>query len=347
MRACAFAIPGDPRQKTGGYIYEARLLDELRAAGRDVRQIELPDAAAAAEPGETVRAEVAEILEALPADLPLILDGLAFAAMRTTDLARLRCPVVAMLHHPMGMEEGLDPDIADRLIAQETANLSHAAHVVVTSPHTRETYIGLGADPARITVALPGLDLSEPAPCRTGRPLILSVGLLAPRKGHDILIRALGEIAALDWHARIIGKTYDAALAKDLAGLIERLGLSGRVVLDGELSDEDLARAYQDATIFALATRYEGYGMALVEAMAHGLPIVTCPTGAVVDTVRDGAILVPADDPEGFAGALRDLLLSPGKRADLARHSLDRVRELPRWTDTASVMGAVLDAIAG
>ncbi|MCA0998005.1 glycosyltransferase family 4 protein [Alloyangia pacifica] len=345
MRACSFAIPGDHRQKTGGFIYERRLLEELQAAGREVTHIVLPAGAAAAEQSAALRREVSGVLEALPPEQPLILDGLVFAAMRPEALARLRCPVVAMLHHPMGMEQGLPADLARRLLAQERANLSLAAEIVVTSPHTRQTYIDLGADRARITVALPGYDGPRDLPRVEAGPRILSVGLLAPRKGHDVLIRALAQVADLAWSARIVGKTHSAEYAADLAALIEDLGLRGRVELAGELPDAALAEAYRSARVFALATRYEGYGMALAEALCHGLPIVTCAAGAVPGTVGDAALLAPPDDPKAFAEHLRRLLTSPATREGLAARSRALGRALPRWRDTAAVMGRVLDGL--
>jgi len=344
MRACAFAIPGDHRQKTGGFIYERRLLEELATTGRPVRHIVLPAEAAAAEQSGAVQAEVARLL-ALHRDLPLILDGLVFAAMPTKALARLACPVVAMLHHPMGMEDGLEPALSRRLLAQEAANLAHAAQVVVTSAHTRHTYIRLGADPARITVALPGHDGPRDLPRVEAGPRILSVGLLARRKGHDVLIRALARVADLDWTARIVGKTHDPAVTGDLAALIAELGLAGRVELAGEISDAALSEAYRSARIFALATRYEGYGMALAEALCHGLPIVTCSTGAVPDTVGDAALLAPPGDEAAFAVHLRTLLTSEPARRDLGERSRSLGRALPVWPETAAIMGAVLDAL--
>ncbi|MCA1284261.1 glycosyltransferase family 4 protein [Salipiger bermudensis] len=345
MRACAFAIPGDHRQKTGGFIYQRRLLEELQASGRHVEHVRLPAEAAAAEQDVALRAEVAEVLEALPPDQPLILDGLLFAAMETAQLARLRCPVVAMLHHPMGMEQGLAPDLSRQLLAQEMANIRHAEAVVVTSPHTRQTYIGLGADPDRITVALPGYDGPRDLTGVEAGPRILSVGLLARRKGHDVLIRALARIADLDWSAQIVGKSFDPVVEAELRALIAETGLGGRVALAGELPDAALARAYREARLFALATRYEGYGMALAEALCHGLPIVTCAGGAVPDTVGQGALLAPPDDPESFADHLRRLLSDDAARAELARRARAEGRALPRWSDTAAIMGRVLDGI--
>ena len=108
----------------------------------------------------------------------------------------------------------------------------------------------------------------------------------------------------------------------------------------------DLATLYQQATIFALATRYEGYGMVFGEALLHGLPIVTCNGGAVPETVPAGAgLLVQVDDDAAFAAALRHLLTNPAARQTMAAVSAAAGHALPRWSVTARVMGAVLDRV--
>jgi glycosyltransferase involved in cell wall biosynthesis len=107
-----------------------------------------------------------------------------------------------------------------------------------------------------------------------------------------------------------------------------------------------LAGLYRQATVFALATRYEGYGMVFGEALLHGLPIVTCRAGAVPETVPAGAgILVEVDDDQAFAAALRQLLTDPHARAAMAAASARAGHALPRWNETAAVMGQVLDRV--
>jgi glycosyltransferase involved in cell wall biosynthesis len=81
--------------------------------------------------------------------------------------------------------------------------------------------------------------------------------------------------------------------------------------------------------------------------MLHGLPIVGCAVGAVPDTVPSAAgILVPSDDPEAFGGALRRLLTEPDLRHSMAEASAAAGRALPGWTDTARIVGAVIDRLA-
>ncbi len=346
-RPAAFAIPGDIDQKTGGYIYEKSLLLALNASGRRVAHVQLPGTFPDPSPAEMAKCVAA--LAALPAEEPLILDGLVYGAIDTGGLAKVRSPIVAMIHHPLALETGLPANRARFLHRREADNLALAAHVVVPSRHTREILIADYAVPrGRITIAPPGFPRPAPGRDPLDPPLILSVGLLAARKGHDILIDALSRITDLPWTAVIVGKTHDPAVAGALHIQASALGLDGRLRFAGLVADAELDRLYRGTTIFALATRFEGYGMVFGEAFTRGLPIVTCRAGAVPDTVPDTAgLLVPPDDGAAFAGALRRVLTDAILRDGLARGSAARGATLPQWADTAAIMGAVLDRVRG
>ncbi|MCU0910343.1 MAG: glycosyltransferase [Rhodobacteraceae bacterium] len=347
LRPAAFAIPGDIATLTGGYIYERRLLEGLRAQGRDVAHLRL--GASFHDPTPADMADAAAQLAALDPGRALILDGLVYGSIDTAALARVRAPVVAMIHHPLAHETGLDPVRRDHLYRTERDNLALAAHVLVPSPHTAALLAAdYGVAPGRITIARPGTDRPparrEAAPATP--PLILSVGILHPRKGHDVLLAALARITALDWQAVIVGSRYDEPHAVELDRLLAGLGLGDRVRLAGRVGAEELARLYARASVFALATRYEGYGIVLDEAMAHGLPIVSCRTGAVPDTVApDAAILVPPDDAPALADALAAVLSDAPSRSAMAAASARAGQALPGWDDTARIAGTVLDRL--
>jgi len=275
---------------------------------------------------------------------------LVFGSIDTDVLAALRCPVIAMLHHPLGLEAGLPPARAAALIARETANLRHAAHVVVPSVHTRDILIAdFGVAPGDISVALPGFDRPRP---RTrpvppaDPPLILSVGLICRRKGHDVLLDALARIAHLDWQAAIVGMTHDEGVRRSLLAQRADLGLKDRVRFTGEITESELDLLWRQAHVFALATRYEGYGMVLSEAQLYGLPIVTCAVGAVPQTVSTReAILTPPDDPDAFARGLSGLLTDPALRTGMAAASGMAGGALPHWHEAARVMAAAVDRV--
>lgn len=345
MRPADFAIPGDINTVTGGYIYERRLLEGLRAMGRDVAHIEL--AASFPDPDARDMADVLSALHALAPERVLILDGLVYGSIETRGLARVRAPIVAMIHHPLALETGLSDARKAHLFNTERDNLALAAHVLVPSPHTAEILIrdyGVAVD--KITIARPGTDQRVRVRAPSNPPLILSVGILHPRKGHDVLLRALAALTDHDWRAAIVGSAHDPDHAARLDAMVQDLGLRHRVHLAGRLPDAELDALYAQASIFALATRYEGYGMVFDEALSWGLPIVSCDTGAVRQTVPAGAgLLVAPDAPVAFSRALGQLLADASLREEMADHAGHAGQSLPAWQDTARIAGDVLDAI--
>jgi hypothetical protein len=334
MTKAVFAIPGDKDRRTGGFIYEATVLRVLNELGCATRHLVLPDSFP--DPTAADMALTLDALRAVPVDQPIILDGLVFGSIDPAGLATVRAPVIAMIHHPLGLETGLKPPRAAFLRANEAAALRHVAAVIVPSPHTATILArDFNVDPALITIAPPGFVRPVLVHKATDLPLILSVGLLAERKGHDVLIDALALITDLPWRADIVGKAHDPDYADALLGQVAHLGLSERIRFAGEISAIALDARFNAAHVFALATRYEGYGMVLGEAMQYGLPVVSCAVGAVPDTVGGAGILVPADDVTAFAHALRLVLTDKQEHARLASAARDYAVGLPRWEDTA------------
>jgi glycosyltransferase involved in cell wall biosynthesis len=165
------------------------------------------------------------------------------------------------------------------------------------------------------------------------------------RKGFDVLVEALAQIADLSWESRIVGSLdRDSAAAKTVGEAIGRTKLQGRVRLLGALDQRALAVEYDQARLFVLPSHFEGYGMAFAEALARGLPVVGCTGGAVASTVpADAGVLVPPGNANMLAETLRRLLTDPtelSRRADAAwRHA----QRLPRWHDTARKFARALD----
>ncbi|WP_372894054.1 glycosyltransferase family 4 protein [Rhodosalinus sp.] len=349
LQRSAFAVPGDLSAPTGGYRYDRSLLHALRAAGWDMQHVPLPGGFPFAGPAQMQTA--IDALTAVPADRPLIVDGLAYGALPTAALDRVSAPVLALVHHPLAHETDMPAPDARRLRALERANLARAAHVIVPSPHIRDVLMSdYGVDAGRVTVLRPGRPEppARPAPGRPeGPPLILSVGLLHPRKGHDVLISALARLAGRPWQAVIAGPPWEAGHDAALEEQIGTAGLRGRIRLAGRVGQQELARLYGRADVFALATRYEGYGIVFDEALVHGLPIVSTTAGAVPGTVPpEAGTLVPPDDPEAFAAALCPLLADTAVRADKAQAARRAGAALPSWTDAAGVAGALLERVA-
>lgn len=345
MSQLFFAVPGDIKTQSGGYSYDRRLMLELKRAGRNVTHIEL--GASYPNPTTADADSAAQALGDLPAGSVVIIDGLALGAMDTEVVAGMRSQLVALVHHPLALEGGLDPARRAFLLQTERANLRFAKRVIVPSRHTAQLLVSDYAVPAEIiTVARPGIEKPLGGASPVEPPLILSVGIQLPRKGHDVLLRAFANIAHLPWQAVIAGPAMDDTYSASLQKLTAELGLTKRVSFAGQVSAEELAGLYGSASIFALATRFEGYGMVFGEAMVHGLPIVSCDVGAVSETVSESAaLLVPPDSPAAFAAALAKLLEDHQLRAQLSRAALAAGEKLISWGESARLVGEMLDSL--
>jgi len=344
MRRVVFAIPGDLATATGGYAYARRLLHEWAGLGLEVAHLPLPGGFPAPDAGEIATAVAAMNAGAAPEDL-LLIDGLACGALPESALAQLRAPFVALHHHPLCCESGLAPQEAQRLFACERAALARARAVIATSGHSAGVLRrDFGVADENLTVAEPGTDPAPRATPAPGAPLLLAVGALTPRKGFDLLVEALAGLRALDWRLEIVGSTQrDPATAADLDDRIARHGLQGRIALRGEIGAADLAAAYARSALFVSAARYEGYGMALAEALARGLPLVASRGGAAQDTIPDSAALkVAPGDGAALQEALGRALTDCALRKRLAAASWEAGQRLPRWRDTAMTVAAAL-----
>ncbi len=342
-----FAYPGNLELKTGGYGYDREIIKGLRDLGWDIDLLALGDGFPS--PSAQTLKEAGDRLSALEDGALVIVDGLAFGVM--DDWARQeaeRLRIIALVHHPLALETGLSEEQQLPLRISETAALAATRHVVVTSAMTAvELAKNFHVPPDKITVAVPGT-VKPPVENkqRNDTPQILSVGSLTKRKGYDMLIAALEQVSDLPWQATIIGSPHlDPPTAHALAKQIEMLTLQDRITLAGE--SDDLVPAYANADIFALASRYEGYGMVFAEALSHGLPIVACKAGAVPDVVPDDAgFLVPVDDVDAMAAALRALLSDPLERRRRAEAAARAGALLPSWADTSEIISNALKELA-
>jgi glycosyltransferase involved in cell wall biosynthesis len=229
---------------------------------------------------------------------------------------------------------GKQPQAIRRAIARPYRRLD----VLVTLTQVdRDAYLDLLGEGTRVVDipnAVPPIE-GPPSPLE-GRT-VLAAGRLTPQKGFDRLIRAFASIAddCPGWTVRICG---GGPKRHHLERLIECHGMTGRVIIVGRT--KEMAREFSQASLFVLSSRFEGFPMALIEAMSKGLPVVSfdCPTGPreIVRTGRNG-ILVPDRDEAALAAAIRQLIGDERRRRslgmaaleDAAAYSLEEIG--PRW----------------
>lgn len=331
----ALIVPGAIDQLTGGYLFARHVVDGLTRLGRSIEVIELagcfPDADGAA------RASATTALAQLPDGARAIIDGLALAGFEeclAREAQRLR--LVGWVHHPLADETGLNTEVQRRFHRLETHLLPLFRGIICPSRCTGDAVARYGVDPKRIAVAPPGT--AKPARRRSREPQhgtvrLLTVATVTPRKGHLVLIEALARLNRVDWRLDCIGSTTrDLAHVAAVRQAIAAHGLEARIALKDEMPQQNLGGAYDDADLFVLPSFHEGYGMALAEALAHGLPILSTRAGAIPETVPERAgILVAPGDPAALAAALTKLLDDRALLFELAQGAAAMGARLPDW----------------
>lgn len=349
VKRVAFAVPGDIGTPTGGYAYDRRVIAELRKLGWQVDVVGLGDGFP--RPSPETKTAAGKALTDIPADCPIVVDGLALGVLpeAASDL-RARNMLLALVHHPLALETGLSPAEADAMRKSEREALAAARGVVVNSPSTSQLLIDdYDVPPDLITIACPGTDRGEIAKGSSdGTVRLLAVGAVVPRKGFDVLIEALAAIPKLPWHLTIAGdRTRDIKTAEQLDADIERHGLTERVDVLGAVAPEQVASLYTGADIFVLASRFEGYGMAFAEALAHGLPVIGTTGGAIGDTVPPNAgVLIEPNDVKALVRALRMLIGNPKERQWFAAGAREAGLALPSWEQSAKLFAGAIEGLA-
>lgn len=343
-----FIIPGDINTPTGGYRYDRSILQEWERQNVAVDLVSLPGHYPM--PSKSEQQLALNILDECDEADVAVVDGLAGGSFPELLAACSdSTPCVSLLHHPLCLESGINRHDATLLEERERAGLAFVKAVITTSPATSKTVAELFDFPASaIHTVEPGVTRAAPVKFRTVEPLsILSVGSITERKGHDVLIKALAALKHLPWTLTVIGpQDLDKRLFEGLIELCQTLELADRVRFFDSLSEHDLNEHYDKADIFALASRYEGYGMAYAEAIVRGIPVIGTTAGAIPDTVpKQAGLLVPVDDSEALSQAIGSLLQDDTLRRRLHEGALSAEPEFPTWSGTAKAFMTVLQGL--
>ena len=331
MIELVFFVPPSPDTAGGGSAYDRHLIAALRDLGCPVATVVVADEAGARQGWATLADTANAVIDGM------VLPCFDAGADRPPWLDRR---ATALVHHPTALA---DPARRDQVRAAERRLLPHLPCVVATSEAVGARLV------AEFGVAAACLHVVEPGLARFARSTgsggatchLLSVGRLAPRKGHDVLLRALARLPDLDWRLTIAGDGHgEAVWATGLDALAATLGIAERVRLLEHPAREALERLWACADLFALASRRETTGIAVAEALRRGIPVAVTGCTALP---AEAAASCPPEDDAGLSQCLRRMICDGALRKRMAAAAWAAGERLPTWPAQAA---RFLDALA-
>lgn len=245
------------------------------------------------------------------------------------------------------------PEPTGRVIGEEQVVEVADALVANTAAEAEDLVTHYAADPNRVHVVSPGVDLEIFTPDGDGtaaeraalglpadRRVVVFAGRVQLLKAPDVLVRALGVLADHGDDVPLLvvlgGASGRPTALRELEALAYQVGVSDDVVFHPAVSRTDLARWFRCADVVAVPSRSESFGLVAVEAQACGTPVVAADVGGLRTAVRDGrsGVLVPDHDPHRWAAVLRDLLRDEERLARLSRGALEVAAHFS-WDTTA------------
>lgn len=335
-----FVVPegvDDPARVSGGNVYDLALRDGLTSLGWDVRILQQAD--------DDLSATLARLTDGSLA----LIDGLL--ATRSPDAlagecARLRLVVLAHMVAASVASETERAAVAER----ERRAFDAADRIVATSRWIRGELVAEGVARAdRIAVARPGVDPAPATIASDDGGRLLCVGAVAPHKGQDVLVRALAGLDEdRDWTCTVVGSLdVDPDFAEALTAVVESTGIADRVRFTGVLTGRALDAAYSAADLVVAPSRAEGFGMAVADALARGIPVLASRVGGLPEALGDNGagILVPPDDPWALRVVLQQWWADSARREALKAEAMRTRDSGPGWRETAESVAAVLSEV--
>jgi glycosyltransferase involved in cell wall biosynthesis len=231
------------------------------------------------------------------------------------------------------------PEFRARFTAQARDAAARSDLIIAVSNFTASQVEHLLAvEPSRIRVIHHGVYRAVTAGSG-GSNLVLTVGAIQRRKNIARLVKAF-ELLPASWRLALAGAPDGYGASEELRAVDESPARS-RIDVLGYVSADQLDSLYNRASIFAFPSLDEGFGMPVLEAMAHGVPVLTSHCSAMPEVAGDAALLV---DPLDFGGALLRLASDDSLREDLKRRGLERIKQFT-WESAVEKTWAVYDEL--
>ncbi|MFC5366155.1 glycosyltransferase family 4 protein [Salinirubrum litoreum] len=354
-----WVVYGDLDRRSGGYLYDAEVVERLRAAGDEVTVVSLPDVSylrsLTHNAGRGLRRRLRRVAREVDV---LVQDELCHPSLAwANDALPAGTPVVGLVHH-LRSAEPAPPWRRRGYRTIERRYLRTLDAVICNSETTRRTVTELAGPEATAesVVAYPAGDrFGEPLPAAEIRrrahedPFrVVFLGNVTPRKGLDTLLAGLSRLHC-DWDLTVLGSlSADESYAESVARLVGDLGLADRVTLAGRVDDDRLRAELRRGHVLAIPSTYEGFGIAYLEGMCFGLPALASTAGGASELVThraDGWVVDPGD-PSEIADALAPVCRKRDRLARMGLAAADRYRDHPTWAETASTIRAFLTDVS-
>ena len=342
-------VYGSLETLSGGYLYDRKLVEYLRAHGDQVQIISLPWRNYAAHLGDNLRFRLPPGLDVL------IQDELNHPSLLFANAERHPYPLVSLVHHLLCSEQRPAwQNFFYRLV--EKRYLRSVDGFIFNSQTTRRVVNALVGDQLPALLAYPptdrfgaGLSGDEVTAraAQTGPLRIVFLGNIIPRKGLLTLLTALS-LAQADLHLDVIGSlTSDPAHAAEARRVTRETGLGARVIFHGALDNAELAEKLKSAQLLVVPSSYEGFGIVYLEGMAFGLPAIGTRAGAaseIISEAQSGYLIAPGDAAT-LAARLSALANDRVALTRLSLNALERYQQQPGWDQTAGEIREFLQKI--
>ncbi len=352
-------IYGDLNLVTGGFMYDRYMVEHLRRQGDTVEVISLPWRPYSLGLLDNFKGALIRRLRQAPFDA-LIQDELTHPSLFWLNhrlKSRLPYPIISLVHllrcteaRPAWQNAGYG------LI--EKRYLQSVDGFIYISRHTRQVVEALTGSTRPGTIAYPagdrlgGLSPEEiTAKVRSPGPRqILYLGAVIPRKGLDILIRALAPLREADWHLTVAGSlSTDPGYCRTIYRLISRFGLSHRICLPGVLQGQKLLDCLRRSHILAVPSFVEGLALVYLEGMYFGLVPLAAAQGAAGEVITPGqdGFLIPPRDVQTLSATLATLLTDHHRLLAMSLAARERIGRHPTWEETGAAIRAFLLQMTG
>jgi len=342
-------IYGSLETRSGGYLYDKKLVEYLRKQGDTVAIVSIPLNNYLCNLAGNFSPVLRRCLANLDVDI-LLQDELIHPSLVFINRSYRRktnYPLVSIVHHLRSSEE-YPPALLRLYHWIETSYLCTIDAFIFNSRITRYEVEHLVGNRAPAVVATPagdrfgsGLDVVHiTARAKQVGPLrLLFLGNLIRRKGVHNLLTALTHIKNEDWLLNVAGcRDVDTIYAREMEGLVQSLELSNRVTFLGEIPDSDIVSLLQSSHVLVMPSFYEGFGIVYLEAMAYGVVPIASSAGGGNEIIQDNknGLLIKPGDSATMENNLRQLCRNRDILLSLALSARRRFDEFPGWEQTCA-----------